>query len=72
VSKLARADRVEQELLGGGQGPLGSSGANPDLSLGILLAQPLRTPPRVRFVGLNKQSSMQTGRPHLEQLSAPL
>lgn len=62
---------MEQELWGG-QGPLGSSGANTDPSLGILQTQPRRTPPRVRFVGLNKQSSMQTRRPRLGQLSAPL
>lgn len=71
MRELARADRVEQELWGG-QAPLGSSGANSDPSLGILQTQPLRTPPRWRFVGLNKQSSMQTRRPHLGQLSAPL
>lgn len=60
--ELARADRVGQERWGG-QGPLGSSGANTDPSLGILPTQPLRTPPRVRSVGLKKQNSMQTHRP---------
>lgn len=40
-------------------------------SLGVLQTQPLRTPPRPRFVGMNKQSRMQTHGAHLGQLSVP-